>query len=224
MAGTTLGHQTGQFIGFMAIVGLEKIATGATWGQPKTMGMSMGQDLAMKTGRRSLTLTSVRYFCQKWQSSHWTSTVISNQAGIQHVNQAGVDQFKPVGGPISKPVVNIATQPRGCSGSWTWQGPGHPPLCQTGLMVVQTCGARTNNFTPSVRERQRGGGGGGGGAGKTNIRAYYLSRHLRDRTDWVLNFDIFRAINTLWGPNGSGSFCFSFLSTIAAVLQLESRP
>lgn len=36
--------------------------------------------------------------------------------------------------------------------------------------------------------------------GKANIRADYMSRHLRDRTDWVLNQDIFRAINTLWGP------------------------
>ena len=36
--------------------------------------------------------------------------------------------------------------------------------------------------------------------GKTNIRAYYLSRYLRDRMDWVLNFDIFfRAIITLCG-------------------------
>ena len=28
----------------------------------------------------------------------------------------------------------------------------------------------------------------------------FLSRHLRDRTDWVLNANIFRAINLTWGP------------------------
>ena len=36
--------------------------------------------------------------------------------------------------------------------------------------------------------------------GKANITADFLSRHLRDRTDWVLNANIFRAINLTWGP------------------------
>ena len=28
----------------------------------------------------------------------------------------------------------------------------------------------------------------------------FLSRHLRDRTDWMLNGKIFKAINQYWGP------------------------
>ena len=36
--------------------------------------------------------------------------------------------------------------------------------------------------------------------GKVNITADFLSRHLRDRTDWVLNANLFRAINLTWGP------------------------
>ena len=35
--------------------------------------------------------------------------------------------------------------------------------------------------------------------GKANITADFLSRHLSDRTDWILN-NIFRAINQTWGP------------------------
>ena len=36
--------------------------------------------------------------------------------------------------------------------------------------------------------------------GKANITVEFLSRHLRDRTDWVLSANIFRAINLTWGP------------------------
>ena len=35
--------------------------------------------------------------------------------------------------------------------------------------------------------------------GKANITADFLSRHLSDRTNWILN-NIFRAINQTWGP------------------------
>ena len=34
----------------------------------------------------------------------------------------------------------------------------------------------------------------------TNITADFLSRHFRDRTDWILNTDIFKALNLRWGP------------------------
>ena len=36
--------------------------------------------------------------------------------------------------------------------------------------------------------------------GKVNVTADFLSRHLRDRSDWVLNTSIFKAINRVWGP------------------------
>ena len=36
--------------------------------------------------------------------------------------------------------------------------------------------------------------------GKANLTADYLSRYLRDRTDWTLNANVFRVINQHWGP------------------------
>ena len=36
--------------------------------------------------------------------------------------------------------------------------------------------------------------------GKVNFRADFLSRHLRDRTDWILNPELFSVINQQWGP------------------------
>ena len=36
--------------------------------------------------------------------------------------------------------------------------------------------------------------------GKANLTADYLSRYLRDRTDWTLNANVFRAVNQHWGP------------------------
>ena len=36
--------------------------------------------------------------------------------------------------------------------------------------------------------------------GKANLTADYLSRYLRDRTDWTLNVNVFRVINQHWGP------------------------
>ena len=36
--------------------------------------------------------------------------------------------------------------------------------------------------------------------GKLNLTADFLSRFLRDRTDWILNLDIFTALNKHWGP------------------------
>ena len=36
--------------------------------------------------------------------------------------------------------------------------------------------------------------------GKLNLTADFLTRFLRDRTDWILNPDIFAALNKHWGP------------------------
>ena len=36
--------------------------------------------------------------------------------------------------------------------------------------------------------------------GKENLKADFMSRHLRDRTDWVLNPALFNLINQTWGP------------------------
>ena len=36
--------------------------------------------------------------------------------------------------------------------------------------------------------------------GRLNITADFLSRFLRDRTDWILNPDVFAALNEHWGP------------------------
>ena len=36
--------------------------------------------------------------------------------------------------------------------------------------------------------------------GKENLKADFVSRHLRDRTDWILNPALFNLINQMWGP------------------------
>ena len=36
--------------------------------------------------------------------------------------------------------------------------------------------------------------------GKENLNADFMSRHLRDRTDWILNPALFNLINQMWGP------------------------
>ena len=36
--------------------------------------------------------------------------------------------------------------------------------------------------------------------GKPNLHADFMSRHLRDRTDWILNPALFKFIKQLWGP------------------------
>ena len=51
--------------------------------------------------------------------------------------------------------------------------------------------------------------------GKQNLSAYFMSRHLRDRTDWILNPALFRFINQLWG-------CDQILASIGQILQLVS--
>ena len=36
--------------------------------------------------------------------------------------------------------------------------------------------------------------------GKRNIKADFLSRHLRDRSDWILDAELFQMIDDKWGP------------------------
>ena len=36
--------------------------------------------------------------------------------------------------------------------------------------------------------------------GRLNLTADFLSRFLRDRTDWILNPDVFAVLNEHWGP------------------------
>ena len=36
--------------------------------------------------------------------------------------------------------------------------------------------------------------------GKENLNADFMCRHLRDRTDWILNPTLFDLINQMWGP------------------------
>ena len=36
--------------------------------------------------------------------------------------------------------------------------------------------------------------------GKDNLNADFMSRHLRDRADWILNPALFNLINQMWGP------------------------
>ena len=60
--------------------------------------------------------------------------------------------------------------------------------------------------------------------GKVNITADFLSRHLRDRTDWVLNANIFRAINLTWGPLQVDLFTTRFSAQLRRFFSWRADP
>lgn len=60
--------------------------------------------------------------------------------------------------------------------------------------------------------------------GKANITADFLSRHLRDRTDWVLSANIFRAINLTWGPLQVDLFATRFSAQLRRFFSWRADP
>jgi len=60
--------------------------------------------------------------------------------------------------------------------------------------------------------------------GKANITADFLSRHLRDRTDWILNNDIFRAIKQTWGPLQVDLFATRFSTQLQQFFSWRADP
>lgn len=60
--------------------------------------------------------------------------------------------------------------------------------------------------------------------GKENLMADFLSRHLRDRTDWILNGDIFRAINQRWGPLEVDLFATRFSTQLGQFCSWRADP
>ena len=58
--------------------------------------------------------------------------------------------------------------------------------------------------------------------GPENVTADYLSRHLRDRTDWVLEPTIFNCVNSQWGP--LHLFATRFSKQLPHFLQLATGP
>ena len=46
--------------------------------------------------------------------------------------------------------------------------------------------------------------------GKLNLSADFMSRHLTDRTDWILNPSIFSCLNEMWGPLEMDLFAMRF--------------
>ena len=60
--------------------------------------------------------------------------------------------------------------------------------------------------------------------GKINLRADFLSRHLRDRTDWILNAKIFTAINRIWGPLQVDLFATRFSAQLQRFFSWRADP
>ena len=60
--------------------------------------------------------------------------------------------------------------------------------------------------------------------GKVNITADFLSRFLRDRTDWVLNREVFRALNKLWGPFQVDLFATRFSAQVPRFFSWRADP
>lgn len=60
--------------------------------------------------------------------------------------------------------------------------------------------------------------------GKVNITADFLSRHLRDRTDWVLNANLFRAINLTWDPLQVDLFATLFSAQLKRFFSWRADP
>ena len=53
--------------------------------------------------------------------------------------------------------------------------------------------------------------------GKKNLMADFLSRHLRDRSDWILNREIFSMINQRVGPLDLDLFATTFQCSFPAL-------
>lgn len=60
--------------------------------------------------------------------------------------------------------------------------------------------------------------------GKLNVTADFLSRHLRDRTDWILNPDIFDKINRHWGPLQIDLFASRFSAQLDQFFSWRADP
>ena len=60
--------------------------------------------------------------------------------------------------------------------------------------------------------------------GKVNITADFLSRFLRDRTDWTLNPKIFTALNQLWGPYQVDLFATRFSTQVPRFFSWRADP
>ena len=60
--------------------------------------------------------------------------------------------------------------------------------------------------------------------GKENLPADFLSRLLRDRTDWMLNGEFFKAINQYWGPLEVDLFATRFSAQLGQFCSWRADP
>ena len=60
--------------------------------------------------------------------------------------------------------------------------------------------------------------------GKLNIKADFLSRYLRDRTDWILHPDLFARINDQWGPLKVDLFASRFSTQLPKFYSWRADP
>lgn len=60
--------------------------------------------------------------------------------------------------------------------------------------------------------------------GKDNLNADFMSCHLRDRTNWILNPSLFSLINQMWGPLQLDLFATRFSCQLPRFFKLASRP
>ena len=60
--------------------------------------------------------------------------------------------------------------------------------------------------------------------GKLNLTADFLPRFLRDRTDWILNPDIFAALNKHWGPLQVDLFASRFSAQLQRFFSWRADP
>ena len=60
--------------------------------------------------------------------------------------------------------------------------------------------------------------------GNLNITADFLSRYVRDRTDWILNPDIFAALNRTWGPLQVDLFASRFSAQLQRFFSWRADP